>query len=142
MSGDCRPLALTKKTAQNCPKVALGSLKAPLSNVFESCDLQHKGLLLLAAQAVVVSKSLVHFLAQLHTLALCHFMAHYHFSSTGAQEVLLSMRSIHATFLLRTSEHFTAVLSHNLVNVMNSFFFHQIINYHYYNYQFCLLVFI
>ena len=74
-------------------------------------------------QAVVVSKSLVHFLAQLHTLALCHFMAHYHFSSTGAQEVLLSMRSIHATFLLRTSEHFTAVLSHNLMNVMNSCFF-------------------
>ena len=70
----------------------------------------------------------MHFLAQLHTLALCHFMAHYHFSSAEAQEVLLSMRSIHATFLLRTSEHFTAVLSHNLMNVTNSCFFHQIIN--------------
>ena len=127
MSGDCRPLALTKSCPKSAQKSALGRLALPLSNVFESCDLQHKGLLLLAAQAVVVSKSLVHFLAQLHTLALCHFMAHYHFSSTGAQEVLLSMRSIHATFLLRTSEHFTAVLTHNLINV----FFHQIINCHF-----------
>ena len=74
------------------------------------------------SEAVVVSKSLVHFLTQLRTLALCHFMAHYHFSSARAQEVLLSMRSIHATFLLRTSEHLTAVLSHNLMNVMRVFF--------------------
>ena len=84
MSGDCRPLALTK----NCPKRPknlpwAARLALPLSNVFESCDLQHKGLLLLAK--AVVSKSLVHFLAQLHTLALCHFMAHYHFSSTSAR---------------------------------------------------------
>ena len=86
MSGDCRPLALTK----NCPKLPqnlpwAARLALPLSNVFESCDLQHKGLLLLAKAVSVVSKSLVHFLAQLRTLALCHFMAHYHFSSASAR---------------------------------------------------------
>ena len=68
-------------------------------------------------------------------------MAHYHFSSAGAQEVLLSMRSIHATFLLRTSEHFTAVLSHNLMNVINSLFFSiRLSNATFV--KFCLLVFI
>ena len=85
MSGDCRPLALTKSCPKSAQKSALGRLALPLSNVFESCDLQHKGLLLLAKAVVVVSKSLVHFLAQLRTLTLCHFMAHYHFSSASAR---------------------------------------------------------